>query len=70
VVATGKSTGWAFNGNPLAAPTSPTAWQRSGTSWTRAKFPGKHGEEVVATGAHASTNPSVDVVAIILQFGG
>ncbi len=51
VVATGKSTGWAFNGNPLASPTSPTAWQRRGSSWTRARFPGRHGEEVVAAGA-------------------
>jgi hypothetical protein len=52
VVATGKSTGWAFNGNTLAAPTTkPTAWRLKGGTWTRASFPGRQGEEVVATGA-------------------
>ena len=56
VVATGKSTGWAFNGNSLAAPTRPTAWQRSGSSWTRVSFPGGRGEEVVAAGAASPSN--------------
>jgi hypothetical protein len=52
VVATGKSTGWAFNGNTLAAPTTkPTAWRLKGGTWTRASFPGRQGEEAVATGA-------------------
>ena len=51
VVATGKSSGWAFNGNPLAAPAKPAAWKRSGSNWTRETFPGKSGEEVVAAGA-------------------
>jgi hypothetical protein len=56
VVATGTSAGWAFNGNTLAAPTTkPTAWRRSGSTWTRASFPGEEGEEVVAAGA---TSPS------------
>ena len=50
VVATGKSSGWAFNAN-LAALTKPTAWQRNGNSWTQAAFPSKSGEEVVAAGA-------------------
>jgi len=52
VVATCKASGWAFNGNPLMAPISPTAWERRGNSWTRAtSFPGRRGEEVVAASA-------------------
>jgi hypothetical protein len=52
VVATGKSAGWAFNGNTAAAPTTkPMAWQLKGRTWTRASFPGEQGEEVVAAGA-------------------
>jgi hypothetical protein len=74
VVATGTSTGWAFNGNSLAAPTKPTAWKRSGNSWTRAAFPSRRGEVVVAAGA---TSPS-DVWAFtdlgagsrVLRFDG
>jgi len=56
VVATGKSSGWAFNGNTLAAPTKPTAWKRSGSTWTRVSFPGRRGEEVVAAGAASPSN--------------
>jgi len=57
VVATGKSAGWAFNGNTLAAPsTKPTAWKRSGSTWTRASFPGRRGEEVVAADATSPTD--------------
>ena len=50
VVATGKATGWAFDGT-----SGPTAWQRNGSTWTEVKFPGKSGEMVVAAGA---TSPS------------
>jgi hypothetical protein len=57
VVATGKTTGWAFNGNPIASPVAgPAAWQRSGNTWTRAAFPGKSNEEVVAAGATSPSN--------------
>jgi len=56
VVASGKSSGWAFNGNSLAAPTRPTAWKRNGNSWARASFPGEQGEEVVAAGAASRSN--------------
>jgi hypothetical protein len=57
VVATGKSSGWAFNGNTLAAPTTkPTAWKRSGSTWTRVSFPGRRGEEVVAAAATSPTD--------------
>jgi len=56
VVATGKSSGWAFNGNTLAAPAAkPTAWKRNGSTWTRVSFPGEQGEEVVEARA---TSPS------------
>jgi hypothetical protein len=50
VVATGKATGWAFDGT-----SGPTAWQRNGSTWTEVRFPGKSGEAVVAAGA---TSPS------------
>jgi hypothetical protein len=75
VVATGKSTGWAFNGNSAAAPTAkPTAWRRNGSTWTRASFPGRRGEGVVAAGA---TSPSdvwaftdVGVGSRVLRWNG
>lgn len=46
LVTTGKETGWAFDGT-----NGPTAWQRHGSTWAEVKFPGKHGEEVVAAAA-------------------
>lgn len=51
VVAVGKTGGWAFNGI-----SKPTAWKRSGGSWTQVSFPGQSGEEVVAAGASSATN--------------
>jgi hypothetical protein len=74
LVATGKSTGWAFNGNSLAAPTRPTAWKRSGSSWTRESFPGKRGEEVVAAGATSPKDvwafTDVGVGSRVLRWNG
>jgi hypothetical protein len=55
VVATGKTTAWAFSGNELDSPPTPEAWQRNGSRWARESFPGKTNEEVVAAGA---TSPS------------
>jgi hypothetical protein len=51
VVAVGKTGGWAFNGV-----SGPTAWKRSGSSWTRVAFPGHSDEFVVAAGASSPTN--------------
>jgi hypothetical protein len=51
VVAVGKNGGWAFNGI-----SKPTAWKRSGGSWTEVSFPGRSGEEVVAAEASSATN--------------
>jgi len=51
VVAVGKTGGWAFNGV-----SGPTAWERSGSSWTRVAFPGRSDELVVAAGASSPTN--------------
>jgi hypothetical protein len=51
VVAVGRTGGWAFNGT-----SKPTAWRRSGTTWTRVAFPGATGEEVVAAGASSAAN--------------
>jgi hypothetical protein len=50
VVATGKSTGWAFNS--VAASKGPTAWELTkGPAWTKVAFPGKPNEEVIAAAA-------------------
>lgn len=46
LVTTGQNSGWAFDGF-----SAPTAWQRSGSAWTRVPFPGLSGEEVIAAGA-------------------
>jgi hypothetical protein len=51
VVAVGKTGGWAFNGV-----SGPTAWKRSGSSWTQVAFPGLSDERVVAAGASSPTN--------------
>ena len=54
VIAVGKSGGWAFNlGNEGAAP---TAWRRSGSTWTQVPFPGRGSEAVVAAGASSPGN--------------
>jgi hypothetical protein len=49
VVATGKMTGWAFDGLGLAA--KATAWQETGGTWAAVPFPSVAGEEVIAAGA-------------------
>jgi hypothetical protein len=46
VIAVGKNGGWAFNQG-----SAPTAWRRSGSTWTQVPFPGKSNETVVAAGA-------------------
>jgi hypothetical protein len=51
VTAVGTTGGWAFNGQ-----SKPTAWRRSGASWTQVSFPGKSGERVIATAASSATN--------------
>jgi hypothetical protein len=51
VVGVGRTGGWAFNGI-----SAPTAWRRSGATWTRVAFPGQSGEEVVAAGASSASN--------------
>ena len=58
VVATGRTTGFAFDG--IGAPAGETAWQRTGRAgagWTRVPFPGKTNEEVAY--AAASSPPNV-----------
>jgi hypothetical protein len=52
VVAVGKTGGWAFNqGN------SPTAWRRSGSTWTKtSSFPGKRGDFVAVAEASSAIN--------------
>jgi hypothetical protein len=51
VVAVGRTGGWAFNGL-----SGPTAWKRSGQTWTQVAFPSRNGEEVVAAGASSAAN--------------
>ena len=53
VVATGKTTGWAFDG--YAASSGPAAWERDGSTWAKVAFPGKSTEYVACAGA---TSPS------------
>jgi hypothetical protein len=46
VSAVGRNGGWAFDKG-----SAPTAWRRSGSTWTQVPFPGKSNEVVVAAGA-------------------
>ncbi len=49
VVATGKTTGFAFNGLGAGAPGGETAWERTGRTgaiWKKVPFPGSSGESV------------------------
>jgi hypothetical protein len=54
VIAVGKNGGWAFDNSDGSSP--PTAWQRSGSRWTKVAFPGKANESVVAAGASSSAD--------------
>jgi hypothetical protein len=54
VVATGKTTGFAFDGT--AAPGGETAWERTGGTWRQVPFPGKKNTEYV--GVAAASSPS------------
>jgi hypothetical protein len=57
VVATGKTTAWAFGGQFTPATGPATAWQLKGGAWTQDKaFPGKSGETVVAAGASSPSD--------------
>jgi hypothetical protein len=51
VTAVGKNGGWAFNQGSV-----PTAWRRSGSTWTQVPFPGQPNEVVVAAGATSPDN--------------
>jgi hypothetical protein len=53
VVATGKTTGWAFDGDGFDV--APAGYQLSGGAWKKAPFPGKKDEEVITA---AATSPS------------
>jgi hypothetical protein len=54
VVATGKTTAWAFNG--FASPGGETAWERTGSTWKQVTFPGKSTEYVALAGATSPSN--------------
>ena len=51
VTAVGRNGGWAFNQG-----SAPTAWRRSGSTWTQVEFPGQPNEVVVAAGAASATD--------------
>jgi hypothetical protein len=51
VTAVGKTGGWAFDGTAR-----PTAWRRSGATWTQMPFPGENDEEVIAADATSATD--------------
>jgi hypothetical protein len=63
VVATGKSTGWAFDGGN--SPVRMTAWRETGGTWRKFPFPSVTGETVMTAGA---SGPS-DVWAFTLVNG-
>ena len=57
VVATGSTTGFAFDG--IGAPAGETAWERTGpagAAWKKVPFPGKTNEEVAYAAASSPTN--------------
>jgi hypothetical protein len=60
VTAVGQNGGWAFDGYSKA-----TAWERSGSTWTRVPFPSQNNEMVVAAGGTSATN----VWAFTQEFG-
>ncbi|HTR93652.1 MAG TPA: hypothetical protein VMI73_18130 [Trebonia sp.] len=65
VVATGKTTAWAFDGNGESG-VKATAWRENGTTWTKVAFPSVANEEVVAAGADSPN----DVWAFTQNFSG
>jgi hypothetical protein len=52
VAAAGRTGGWAFTGNPG----KPTAWKRSGSTWTKESFPARSDETVAAAAASSASN--------------
>jgi hypothetical protein len=54
VIAAGKNGGWAFNRG--SGTSGPTAWRRSGSTWTQVPFPGKSDEFVVAARAISASD--------------
>jgi hypothetical protein len=57
VVATGRTTGFAFDG--IGAPAGETAWERTGSAgatWKKVPFPGKTNEEVAYAAASSPAN--------------
>ncbi len=62
VVATGKTTGWAFDGTGEGLKT--TAWEENGKTWTKVAFPSTSGEEVMA----AEADSPKDVWAFTQNF--
>jgi hypothetical protein len=53
IAAVGLNGGWAFSGDGLAAP---TAFRRSGATWTQASFPGRRNERVLAAQATSAAD--------------
>jgi hypothetical protein len=51
ITAAGRNSAWAFDGQSGA-----TAWERTGTTWTKVPFPSKSNEEVLAAGASSASN--------------
>ena len=56
VVATGKTTGFAFNGMGASAPGGETAWKRTGATWMKVPFPASGGESVNYAAAASPSN--------------
>src|SRR5262245_20706832 len=56
VVATGRNGGWAFGSGTPGASQKPTAWRRSGSSWTRVSFPSQRDEAVITAAATSASD--------------
>jgi len=54
VVATGKATGWAFDGSGFNV--TPTAWERTGGTWKKVPFAAAPNDVIVAAAASSPSN--------------
>jgi hypothetical protein len=54
VVATGKLTGWGFDGSGFNV--TPTAWERTGSTWKKVAFPAQPNDLVVYAAASSPSN--------------
>ncbi|HEU5390712.1 MAG TPA: hypothetical protein VFV73_32895 [Streptosporangiaceae bacterium] len=68
VVATGPNGGWAFGSGTPGANPRPTAWRRSGSSWTRVPFPGQREGALTGGFTHAAGSAGLDDAGVLLEY--